>query len=309
MKSLQRPGCLIFFLCFIVNCERQTSSSTFHDVPGWAKNAVWYQVFPERFNNGDPTNDPKLNDIAGSWPHDLESQYQVSSWTDDWFALQKWESTNKDFYFHAQRRRYGGDLQGVIDKLDYLQDLGINAIYFNPLFESPSLHKYDGATYHHVDKNFGPDPLGDLEIIAGETPEDPKTWKWTTADSLFLQLISKCHERNIKVIIDGVFNHVGLNFWAFRNLIEFQKNSKYKSWFTVNSWNNPETPEDEFDYEGWFGVKELPEIREDQNGIIPEAREYVFNSVKRWMDPNEDGDPSEGIDGWRLDVAEMENFN
>ncbi|NIR48004.1 DUF3459 domain-containing protein, partial [candidate division KSB1 bacterium] len=267
--------------------------------------AVWYQIFPERFHNGDSSNDPKVEDIKGSWPHDVNSPYKTSNWTGDWYAYQEWEDPAKDLNYHIQRRRYGGDLQGVLDKLDYLQDLGINAIYFNPLFEAPSLHKYDGATYHHIDKNFGPDPGKDKKIIASEVPEDPGTWKLTTADSLFLKLVQECHGRGIKVIIDGVFNHVGLNFWAFKDIKKHQQDSEFASWFSVKSWDDPATPEDEFDYEGWYGVKELPELREDENGIVSGPRKYIFSAVRRWMDPNGDGNPADGIDGWRLDVAEM----
>ncbi len=274
-------------------------------VPEWAKQVVWYQIFPERFRNGDPSNDPKLEDIAGAWPHDLSLPFQTADWTGDWYAYHDWETPEKDLNFHIQRRRYGGDLQGVLDKLDYLQELGISAIYFNPLFESPSLHKYDAATYHHIDNNFGPTPQKDTEIIATETPDDPATWKWTGADSLFLRLLAACHARGIRVIIDGVFNHVGRNFWAFRDVREKGAASPYASWFTVKRWDDPATPKDEFDYEGWFGVKELPEWREDENGIVSGPREYIFSAVRRWMDPNGDGDPSDGVDGWRLDVADM----
>ncbi|MEX2117941.1 MAG: glycoside hydrolase family 13 protein, partial [Bacteroidota bacterium] len=208
------------------------------------------------------------------------------------------------FYFHAQHRRYGGDLQGVLDKLDYLKELGITAIYFNPLFESPSLHKYDAASFHHIDDNFGPDPSGDKTIADQEDPADPATWKWTSADRLFLKMIKEAHQRGIRIVIDGVFNHVGLNFWAFRNVIKHQESSLYKDWFTIHRWDDPSTSENEFDYEGWAGVKELPEIREENNGLVEPFARHVFHVVKRWMDPNGDGDPSVGIDGWRLDVAE-----
>ncbi|MEK9138690.1 MAG: alpha-amylase family glycosyl hydrolase, partial [Bacteroidota bacterium] len=98
-------------------------------VPSWAKKAIWYQVFPERFRNGDPKNDPTVVDIRGSWPHEEPQRWQVSPWTADWYKLQPWETIdNKGFYFRAQQRRYGGDLQGVLDKLDYLKELGINAL-------------------------------------------------------------------------------------------------------------------------------------------------------------------------------------
>ncbi|RMF66345.1 MAG: alpha-amylase, partial [Calditrichaeota bacterium] len=275
------------------------------NVPEWAKRAVWYQIFPERFYNGDPKDDPTLQDILGSWPHDSSGAYQISDWTGDWYRLQPWEGGAHDFYYHVQRRRYGGDLAGVLKKLDYLENLGITAIYFNPLFEAPSLHKYDGATYHHIDNNFGPAPARDATLVLQEKPDDPSTWRWTSADSLFLAVVRACHDRGMKVIIDGVFNHVGLNFWAFRDVVQKQQTSKYRDWFVVKRWDDPNTPENEFDYEGWFGVKELPEFRETADGFVPAVKAYIFHAVRRWMDPDGDGDPSDGIDGWRLDVADM----
>ncbi|HFB67657.1 MAG TPA: alpha-amylase, partial [Calditrichae bacterium] len=119
--------------------------------PEWAQGVVWYQIFPERFANGDTANDPTLRDIQGSWPHFYPQDWQIIPWTSDWYALQPWEArTGKDFYTLAGLRRYGGDLQGIIDRLDYLQALGVEALYLNPIFESPSLHKYDATMYHHV---------------------------------------------------------------------------------------------------------------------------------------------------------------
>ncbi|HEY4754715.1 MAG TPA: alpha-amylase family glycosyl hydrolase [Ignavibacteriaceae bacterium] len=272
-------------------------------VPRWAKKVVWYQIFPGRFRNGDARNDPTIKDIEGAYPHDVTSPWQIHPWTSDWYELQSYEKQNgKDIWFNLQRRRYGGDLQGIIDKLDYIQDLGVTAIYLNPIFEAPSLHKYDGATYHHVDPSFDPDPNGDRELIINEIPEDPSTWVWTTADKLFLELVKQVHQRKMYIIIDGVFNHMGLNSWAFKDVVKNQQNSKYKDWFTIKSWDDLKTGK-KFDYEGWFGVRELPELREDENGIVDAPKKYIFDITKRWMDPNNDGNPEDGIDGWRLDVA------
>lgn len=272
-------------------------------VPDWAKDAVWYQIFPERFRNGDKTNDPTLQDIDGAYPHDVTSPWKISPWGSDWYELQPWEKENgKDIWFNLQRRRYGGDLQGVLEKLGYLKDLGINAIYFNPLFMAPSLHKYDGATFHHIDPTFGPNPEGDKKLIASEVFNDPSTWKWTSADRLALQIIQKAHELGIKVIFDGVFNHMGLKSPAFMDIVKNQKNSPYKNWFAIKSFADPEKGT-KFEYDGWFNVKELPEINEDENGIVAEPKKYIFDITKRWMDPNGDGNVSDGIDGWRLDVA------
>jgi glycosidase len=293
-------------LVALVSLSALSAGKDISNVPSWAKEAVWYQIFPERFRNGDPSNDPTPGDIAGGWPHEVTEGWQVSPWTSDWYQLQPWEEKGgKGFYYHVQQRRYGGDLQGVIDKLDYLQDLGINAVYFNPLFEAPSLHKYDATMYHHIDNNFGPDPEGDRRVWASENPADPSTWQWTSADSLFLKLLEQAHARGIRVIIDGVFNHVGITFWAFRDVVEQGLKSPYNDWFVIKQWDDPATAENEFDYAGWYGVRELPEIRENEQGLVEGPRNHVRAVVKRWMDPDRDGDPSDGIDGWRLDVAEM----
>lgn len=299
---------LLTSLIFTV-CTRQgaqtSGQTTLSDVPEWSKEAVWYQIFPERFYNGNAANDPTPADLEGSWPHTVAAGWQPSKWTGDWYELQSWEQADgKGFYFHAQQRRYGGDLEGVIRKLDYLSELGINAIYFNPLFESPSLHKYDATYYHHIDNNFGPDPAGDRRIWAQENPAEPATWQWTSADTTFLALIREAHRRNIRVVIDGVFNHTGIMFWAFRDLVANQENSPYKEWYTVDAWDDPSTPKNEFAYRGWMNVRELPELREDELGLVPGPAEHVKAVVRRWMDPNGDGNPEDGIDGWRLDVAE-----
>jgi glycosidase len=300
--------CILLAVCFTLVADSlaaDRSRTNLRDVPAWAKEAVWYQIFPERFRNGDPRNDPTVNDMRGAWPHDTLKSWHLSSWTGDWYKLQPWEENGKGFYYHAQLRRYGGDLQGVIEKLDYLKNLGVNALYFNPLFESPSLHKYDATMYHHIDNNFGPDPEGDRRIWESENPADPKSWQWTSADKLFLKLLKEAHKRKMHVIIDGVFNHVGLTFWAFEDVKRNGKASNYKDWFIIKKFDDPATAENEFDYAGWYGVRELPELREDENGLLAGPRAHIHDIVKRWMDPNGDGDPSDGIDGWRLDVADM----
>ncbi len=299
---------LIFIVLFMsVSLFSQTSSINY-SVPEWSKNVIWYQIFPERFCNSDQSNGPFFHDIFGSWPHDTTSAWGLSNWTGDWYALERWENDGQGFYHHVQRRRYGGDLQGIIDKLDYLQELGINAIYLNPVFEAPSMHKYDASSYHHIDDNFGPDPEYDRKLIATEIPHDPSTWKMTSADSLFFVLIDQVHKRDMRIIIDGVWNHVGMTFWAFRDVVKNQESSLYKDWFIIKAFDNPATPESEFDYKGWWDVRELPELMEDENGFNPEFWQYVKNSVSKWMDPNGDGDPSDGIDGWRLDVAAEVGF-
>ncbi|MBN1302437.1 MAG: glycoside hydrolase family 13 protein [Melioribacteraceae bacterium] len=301
---------LIAIITIVLTATCTNKSGSEDRVPQWAKEVVWYQIFPERFNNGDPNNDPQVEDVIKGWPFIEPDEWQVHPWTSDWFKRQPWEEKfgNYNFYQIQGMRRYGGDLQGVIDKLDYLEELGVNALYFNPLFEAPSLHKYDATLYRHIDNNFGPDPEGDVILWESENPVDPETWRWTSADSLFLNLIKKCHDRGIKVIIDGVFNHVGIHFWTFKDIVENQQKSQFKDWIEVTSWDNPSTTANEFDYKGWIGIKDLPELKEDSTGLIEPIKNHVFNIVKRWMDPDNDGDPSDGIDGWRLDVAEMVNI-
>ncbi len=232
--------------------------------------------------------------------------WQVQPWMADWYKLQPWEARRSDnFYKSVFFRMCGGDLQGVIDKLDYLYDLGIQGVYFNPLFESPSLHKYNGSSYHHIDDNFGPDPAGDkARLLAAQETDDPATWIWTSADSLFLQLIQEMHRRDMHIVIDGVFNHLGDRSFAFQDVKKNQQNSIYKDWFDIEAWDDPATPQNEFKYKGWWGVQTLPELAEDSLGLVSGPREYVFSATRRWLDPNGDGDPADGIDGWRLDVAE-----
>lgn len=279
------------------------SLSVWSQSPKWASSAVWYQIFPERFCNGDPSNDPIIGDQIGCWPHDTTGPWQTHPWTSDWYALQPWEKQNgKGYSFNITRRRYGGDIQGIINKIGYLKDLGVNTLYLNPVFMAPSNHKYDGAMYHHIDPTFGPDPKGDKALMQKEDPLNPDTWVWTSADKLALKMIDTLHKSGIRVIFDGVFNHLGVTSFAFQDLLKNGKNSSFANWFTVKQFADTSTGK-ELDYEGWFGVKDLPEIREDENGIVDGPKQYIYASTKRWMDPNGDGNPRDGIDGWRLDVA------
>ena len=272
-------------------------------LPEWAKGIVWYQIFPERFDNGDKNNDPTADKVFAN--DDITpSDWTVTKWTSNWFEKPEWGKIMgekfRDYIFH---RRYGGDIQGIINRLDYLKDLGVGAIYLNPVFDAVSLHKYDGSTFHHIDINFGPNPVEDEQKTKSEIPHDPSSWNWTSADSIFLKLIEEVHNRGMKIIIDGVFNHTGIQFWAFQDIIKKGEKSAYKDWFIIKSFDDLETSENEFDYKGWWGTKFLPEFNRTENDLHPGPKQYIFHSTKKWMDPNNDGDPSDGIDGWRLDVA------
>ena len=298
-------------------CSRQIRTNSFSEPPEWSKHVIWYQIFVERFYNGDPANDPKPDNIrTASDFRPVPDDWTITQWTQDWYSQESWaKKLSKKFYETLQLRRYGGDLQGVIDKLDYLEDLGINAIYLNPINDAPSLHKYDARNYHHVDVNFGPDPIGDNNIIVSENPADPSTWKWTSADKLFLKLVEEVHKRGMRIIVDYSWNHTGVGFWAWKDVLKHQEKSEYKDWFEIISFDNPGTEENEFDYKGWLNIKSLPEIkkvnikgkrvngRPYEGNINEGAIKHIYDVTRRWLAP--DGDISKGIDGFRLDVADQ----
>ncbi|UCF14055.1 MAG: glycoside hydrolase family 13 protein [Phycisphaerales bacterium] len=302
--------------CFVLVAIGQGRSAVpFDEPPVWAREAIWYQIFVERFRNGDPSNDPSPQYMQGAYPGYVPTGWKVTPWNHDWYEQDGWAHANGGgFYKMVQARRFGGDLKGVLDKLDYLEDLGVTAIYFNPLNDSPSLHKYDARHYRHIDRNFGPDPAGDSAIIDAEDPIDPATWRWTAADHLFLELIGEVHKRDMRLIMDYSWNHTGITFWAWEDLKKNQTKSRFRNWYDVTSFDDPATSEDEFSYEGWLGVKTLPELKKVdvvgkrrgypfEGDLQPEVKQHVFNVTRRWLDPNGDGDPSDGVDGLRLDVA------
>jgi glycosidase len=261
--------------------------------PDWAKNALWYQIFPERFRNGDTSNDP-----GG---HDYE---RLVKWQADWWKTQPGEAPGTENFYKGQgnvwKRRYGGDIQGAKQALPYLRSLGVSAIYFNPIFEAESMHKYDTADYRHIDDNFGVN--GDLPI-AGET-DDPSTWKWSKSDQVMRDFIEEAHRQGFKVIFDGVFNHVGKAHPFFQDVLKNGKNSKYADWFEITDWGSGGEPGSPggLQYKAWDGPNgHLPVLKKDKNlGLALGPREHIFAITKRWLAP--DGDPSKGIDGWRLDV-------
>ncbi len=249
-----------------------------HSVPGWAADAIWYQVFVSRFANGDTGNDP-----PGTLP-----------WTNEWEQFQSGEKGT--LRSNLLDRRYGGDLQGLRDKLDYLAGLGVNAIYLNPIFQADTQHKYDTSDHRHIDDSFG---IRDSRLkISGEN-ENPTTWQFSQSDLLFLELLKEAHARGMRVMIDGVFNHVGQSFWAWEDVKRKGRQSRYAEWFAVTAW------EPKLTWDAWDGPNgRLVNFRQVEDGLAPEVEQYLFAFVRRWMDPNGDGDPSDGVDGWRLDAAE-----
>ena len=275
---------VLFGLLSLMGCqstsEKPPSIAPADRTPDWAQDAVWYQIFPERFRNGDPSNDPTRQTLQRPIA-DVPASWRPTRWTRDWYEQADWEKEMGGFYDGVYERRYGGDLQGIIDRLPYLDSLGVTALYVNPLFWARSLHKYDGRSYHHIDPNFGPDPDGDRQLIAREDPTDPSTWHTTAADSLFFVLLEKAHARDLRVIIDGVFNHTGRDFFAFEDLVENQAESRYADWYAVNSFDDPATPDtSEFDYTGWWGVKSLPEFATNEASTNLQAgpKQYILRT-------------------------------
>jgi cyclomaltodextrinase / maltogenic alpha-amylase / neopullulanase len=324
MSSSGRTGAALITLflatggCSSETPRQPTAARPNLAVPAWSQDAIWYQIFVERFRNGDPSNDPTPHDIEGVTSEPNPEGWKPTPWSQDWYRQEPWAAaTGKDFYGTVQFRRYGGDLKGVIDRLDYLQDLGVTALFLNPVNDAPSLHKYDARSYQHIDRNFGPDPRGDEAMMAAEEPGNPATWRWTAADSLFLALVREVHRRHMRIIMDYSWNHTGTTFWAWQDVLAHQRASPFAGWYEIERFDDPATPDtNEFVYRGWAGVPWLPEWKKigrppgqtkgaiDGN-LVPGVRDLVFSVTRRWLDPNADGDPSDGVDGFRLDVADV----
>jgi cyclomaltodextrinase / maltogenic alpha-amylase / neopullulanase len=176
MKQILLINCINLILTNLITAQNTTTP--FNAPPNWAKTAIWYQIFVERFYNADKTNDP-TPDNTNAPPIDVIAppNWAITPWTSDWYAQTDWaKKSGKSFNDMLQYRRYGGDLQGVLNKLDYLKDLGVTAIFINPINDAPSLHKYDARNYHHIDVNFGGNPKADNALMAAEKPNDPTTW-------------------------------------------------------------------------------------------------------------------------------------
>lgn len=312
---------LIFLMIIMTGCNSNkkgsnTSETDFDKPPKWAREAIWYQIFVERFRNGNPDNNPTPQTCENALIDVLPSDWALTPWGHNWYKQEIWaKATGLDFYRSIQMRRYGGDLAGVEEKIPYLKDLGINAIYFNPINDAPSLHKYDARHYHHIDITFGDDITGDLKLMAKENHANPTTWQWTSADKKFINLVKKLHAEGIRVILDFSWNHTGHNFWAFKDVEKNLNKSLYKDWYQCSFITDHETSKAVLQYEGWVGSKALPELKKiDHNGKVPgrpyegnlqpDVKEHIFEVCRRWMDPNADGSFEDGIDGMRLDVAE-----
>jgi glycosidase len=267
--------------------------------PAWAADAIWYSVVVDRFRNADPRNDPRPSDLRGAAPGDPGREWQLAPWTSSFYALLPWEkASGRDFYAAIPTRRYGGDLAGVLEKLEHFAGLGVNALLLSPVFEAPSALKRDPTFLHHVDNNFGPDPESDRLVWATENPADVNTWKWTAADRLLLRLVQECHRRQIRVVVELPVGFVGQTFWAFRDVRTRGAASRYAGWFDVTRFDDPRTPGDEMEYAWFAGAREQPEWKKEGDGLAAAPRDHLKTIAKRWSDPNGDGDANDGVDGF-----------
>lgn len=293
-------------VCYYNQWGVQDESNTYYDfqivpgfsVPEWAKGAVMYQIYVDRFCNGDKTNDVE----TGEYVYINQQVHRVEEW-----GRYPQPMDVREFY--------GGDLQGIIDKLDYLQNLGVEVIYCNPLFVSPSNHKYDTQDYDYIDPHVGKIVVdegkllkeGDLDNRHAEKYRIRTTNKKNleASNALFIRLVEELHKRGMKIIIDGVFNHCGsFNKWLDREQIYelaegYEKgayvsaDSPYRNYFTFNKNSEEDWPNND-SYLGWWNHDTLPKLNYEGS---KELEEYVLNIGKKWVSP------PYNVDGWRLDVA------
>ncbi len=275
--------------------------SSFGIVPGfktpkWAKGAIMYQIYTDRFCNGDTTNDVEDREYI----YIGEGVKRIT----DWKRLPEAMDV-RDFY--------GGDLKGIWDKLDYLKELGVEVLYLNPIFVSPSNHKYDSQDYDYIDPHYGVIVEDGGECLAEGDYDNSHASKYIqrvvnkknleASNALFAKFVEEVHSRGMKIILDGVFNHCGsFNKWLDRERLYehmegyekgayISKESPYHSFFKFNyehGW-----PYNEY-YDGWWNHETLPKLNYEES---PKLEEYILGVAKKWLNP------PYNVDGWRLDVA------
>ncbi len=266
--------------------------------PDWAKGAVMYQIFTDRFYNGDKSNDVETNEY-----------YYIGDYSQ---RVTNWDKYPANM---GVREFYGGDLQGVMDKLDYLQDLGVEVVYFNPLFVSPSNHKYDIQDYDYIDPHYGKIVDDGGEVLPNGVTDNSQATKYkkrTTglknleaSNELFIKLVEELHRRGMKVILDGVFNHCGsFNKWMDRERIYegeedyepgayVSADSPYRSYFRFFK-EGPENWPYNGNYDVWWGHDTLPKLNYEDSVKL---ENYILYIGRKWVSP------PYNVDGWRLDVA------
>lgn len=264
--------------------------------PEWAKGAVIYQIFVDRFCNGD-----KENDVLTGEYYYIDGQSR---------RVQEWDRPPETM---DVKNFYGGDLQGIMDKLDYLQELGVEVIYLNPIFVSPSNHKYDIQDYDYVDPHFGKILEDGGELLLPGERDNSHAGRYITrvtskknleaGNRFFAELVKEIHSRGMRIILDGVFNHCGsFNKWLDRERI-YENQAGYEKgayvsadspFYTFFKFHNEHNwPYNEF-YDGWWGHDTLPKLNYEDS---PKLQEYMMRIAAKWVSP------PYNIDGWRLDVA------
>ena len=264
------------------------------NVPDWAKGIVFYQIFTDRFCDGNPDNNVEDNEYYYTGGHSKK--------------ITEWSKFPDEL---DVRCFYGGDLQGVRQKLDYLQDLGVEAIYFNPLFVSPSNHKYDTQDYDYIDPH--------IAVIEEDNDHRMQHWEHNNgfaaryikrvvskknlekSNKYFAELVKEIHRRGMRVVIDGVFNHCGsFNKWMDREGIYLNKKG-YEEKGAFQSVDSPyrkyfrfEKKEANSEYDGWWGISTLPKLSYETS---PQLENYILSTGEKWVSA------PYGVDGWRLDVA------
>lgn len=267
--------------------------------PEWAKGAVMYQIYTDRFCNGDFSNDV----VTGEYYYLGARSEQIEDWN------------QKPAKTMAIREFYGGDLQGVLDKLDYLEELGVEVIYFNPLFVSPSNHKYDIQDYDYIDPHLAKIVEDGGDILPEGCTDNSQATKYQirtagkanleASNAFFAHVVEEIHKRGMKVILDGVFNHCGsFNKWMDREKI-YQKegnyepgaycsaDSPYRDFFRFFN-NDPGAWPDNGNYDGWWGHETLPKLNYEDSVKL---ENYILGIGKKWVSS------PYNVDGWRLDVA------
>ncbi|MFH1314558.1 MAG: alpha amylase N-terminal ig-like domain-containing protein [Candidatus Eisenbacteria bacterium] len=273
-----------------------SSTVTAFATPDWVRDAVIYQIFPERFANGSPGNDPDFSE----WYYEGLAELPASGKTngeyfhmiDDWYdtaglTRSPYKTDGKPDW----NSFYGGDIEGIRKNLDYLEDLGVTAIYFNPVFEAKSNHKYDAATFMKIDPHFA------------------------TNDE-FAGFVTECHGRGIRIILDLAFNHTGHTYWAFLDARQKGSESAYWDWYEWKKWplpgSNVSTPGDALEYyDCWWGFGQMPNLNFDLSKPGPEEHtvteiddaepnwplvDHLLKVTEFWLSEMD-------VDGYRLDVA------
>ena len=282
--------CTYTRLGFSDNMERQCMFAItpgFH-VPQWAKGAVMYQIFVDRFCNGDPSNDV------------LSDEYVYIG-----FPVTKVENWEEGLSVLDVDRFYGGDLQGILDKLDYLQSLKVEVLYLSPVFVSPSNHKYDCQDYEHIDPHYGVIVRDEGRLVEDSANDNKEAERYSVrtaaeenlsaSDAFFAKFVEEVHKRGMRLILD-------FNKWLDREKI-YQKSGRYAPGAYVSadspyrdffSFKNPDGWPDNPSYEGWWGHDTLPKLNYEGSDIL---YQYILDVAKKWLSP------PYSVDGWRLDVA------